>query len=231
MAIARDSTFTGVESTGIGDAGCTVACLPLGTPRLVIGTINSVAGTDQVTSCTYGGVPCVELPTLSPLLKPTTEAMATHIFYLGENVPVGLQNFVVTRTGSNSLIVNVIICTAADDCESVGAAVHQSDSASNPFFPVAPASVGGRTCFSMVGFGSGVSAPTGISPDTGWSVEYEFDHTSQCSAVYSRDAVNADDIQVLVNQAAEDFNGILVAWSEVQAATTAIPALELIPPL
>lgn len=211
MSLDFDSFFSSAESLDANDI--VVACSPVGTPGGVVVMVYSYGtSADQVVSATYGGVAMAEV-SVSPLIKTSTELMVTHAFALGSGIPTGAQNLVVDRSGANSMKVDVVIFTAAANVEVVDSDVVQSDSAANPSTPTL--SFGGRSCAVILGFVSGQSAPTGVTPRTNWTSRAEFDHGAGTSGTYTYDIVGSSDVTPGWNQAADDANGIAVAISEV----------------
>lgn len=221
MAVAFDSFFASAESLDANDI--TVACTPVGTPKgVIVYALANGVGTDVVTSVTYGGTAMTEVA-LSPLLKTTGETMGAYGYFLGASVPTGVQNCVVDRSGATGMVVGVILLTAGGDVEVIDTDSVQSDSVALGD-PTTTLALGGRTCFAAVGFGSGVSAVSAITPLSGWTDRVEIDHGSGCSGLYTYDTIGATDVTAGWTQTVlEDANGLSIAVSEVSAGTTVTP--------
>ena len=229
MAIAYDSAFNSTQSLTADPI--TVSCTPVGTPRGVLCYIHGVTSGDQVSGVTYGGVAMTETAD-SPLLKATPELISTCAFLLGSSVPTGVQDCVVTRTGSNSMYVGVVLYTASTDIEVVDTGTVSADVgagaglSSNPNISLVLSS---RTCAVAVGFGGGGSAVTAITPRASWTARGEYDHGSQVAGTYTYDTIGSSDVTAGWDQADDDASGLGIALSEIAASvptitTTAISA-------
>lgn len=231
--VAYDSFFASAVSTDAGDI--TVACTPVGTPRGVEVRVNSGSNADQVTGVTYGGVTMTEAAG-SPLIKTSTEIMTTHVFYLGASIPTGVQDCIVDRSGSTSMVVGVTLLTASTNTEIVDTTTVQSapgGGAGLSTDPVAALSLGGRTCFCSIGFVSGKGATTddvnGITPLASWTSRHEEDHGAYVSGIYTYDTIGTTDVTAGWTQSDDDANGIAIAVSEIAAAVPTVTTAAIVP--
>ena len=204
MAVAFDAF-----SVGVVDSNFTHN--PVGTPRAVIVWVLDVAGTDQVTSVTYGGASLTQVSS-SPVLKSTGETGAVHCFFLGSSVPTDDPATVDVTLTAATYTVNCVTLTAADDTEVVDVQTISSDSAANPSATLA---LSGRTSWCGIGFVSGHDASTGVTPLTNWFDRGESSTGTQQAACYTYNTIGTTDVTAGWTQTAEDAVAIAVAVSEV----------------
>lgn len=208
MTVAYDAVSNATEGTG----NLSWTHTPVGTPAGVIVFVTQIAGGDEVTGVTYGGVAMTEV-TGSPNLKATGEPGAVYGYFLGSSIPTGAQTVTVTvdATGTNKAAVAITITAAANTTVQDTDVSINSDAATNPSATLA---LGGNTCFCAEGFFSGINAVGNVTPFADWTSRYEFDFTSQIGGVYTYDTIAAVDVTMGWTQTSEDAIAIGVAVTE-----------------
>ena len=216
MAVAYDNFSNG--TAGTGDISWTHT--PVGTPRAVIVFIAGIAGADEVSGVTYGGVAMTEM-TGSPNTKITGETGAVYGYFLGSSIPTGAQTVAMTSTAANLKSIAAITLTGGADTEIVDVdATINSDSVENPSVTL---SLAGRTSFCAIVIYSGQDAVTSITPLTDWTSRLEQDAGTEVVGYYTYNTIGSTDVTAGWTQAAEDAIAIAVAVSEVVGGGDAVP--------
>jgi hypothetical protein len=213
MTIAFDSA----HDTAIISSGGSFSVVPVGTPRAVIGyCVRLTSDGDLITGATYGGVPMVELAN-SPLAQSSGEQSSISAFFLGSGIPTGSQLFAITGTGSSSILVYVVVYTAADDCEIVAEATLNSAGIIDPSDTIALA---GRLCAVVEGLASGKNFSFQLAALATWTFDDGDQAGSMSSGEMHSDIVDSVDVTFGWLQAApaEEASAIAAAISEVQLA-------------
>ena len=209
------------ENIGSGDQSFTHT--PVGTPRAVI-IYTATGGSSDVTSVSYGGVALTQM-TDSPNNHTTGEPQNITGWFLGTSIPTGAQT-VLLDAGAATRIVYVVTLTGAADTEIVDVdATIKSDSRADPSVTL---SLGGRSSFVSIAFGTGQDASTGTTPFSGWTVRDETDLGTTGLGYYTYDTVGTTDVTSGWTQTAEDAVAITAAVSEVQAASLTNSILALV---
>ncbi len=184
---------------------------PVGAPRGIIVFTVTVGAADQIASVTYGGMAMEECPG-SPNEKPTPEAGSVSCWFLGSNVPAGVQSISVTVNGTQLKTGFAISYSAAADMAvaATNEAIN-SDSSANPSSTIA---LGAATSAVAIGFFSGHNVPTSYAPFPGWTDRGEQDMGSQGSGSYTYDTVGSSNVTAGWTQAAEDAVSFVVAVKE-----------------
>jgi hypothetical protein len=184
---------------------------PVGTPRGVLVYIDTeFLSTDVVSGDTYGGVAMTEVSG-SPLLKATGEIAGTYCYFLGASIPTGAQTVAVTNTTQNAW-ARCVTVTGAADIEVVDTTTVSADSGADPSGTL---SLGGRTCYAVMGGMSGIGDPANITPVTGWTSRDEYDFGAFLAFMYTKDATDTADITFSLTMGTDDINMIGVAISEI----------------
>lgn len=208
MAVAYDTV-----SVAPGGAAVSWTHTPTGTPRGIL-----VLCEDQgqnITGCTYGGVSMTAVSG-SPNGKDTGEQINLAAFFLGSGIPTGAQTVAISGTLTEVFRGVAISLTADDDTEVVDTDVSiNSDSLASPR---ATLSLGGRTSFAAMVFGSGVNNLTSTPVLTGWSGLDGYDSGAQVAAAAKYDTIGSTDVTIGWDQVADDAVAIGVAIAQVAAA-------------
>jgi hypothetical protein len=210
MAVTRDVSRLGVAvATSLTYAQNSVS----GTPNGIVVFVLTTSGMDVITTVTYGGVACTEIAG-SPLLKATTETMGVHAFFLGQNVPTGAQNVVITATGT---VVIVGISETVDSdigadtfISAINTAI-SSDSVANPADTLA---LFNHVSLVVMGFMSGHDDAADCSPLTGWTSRHEGNAGTVTEGMYEYDTVAGADVGIGWTQTAEDAIAIAVGITD-----------------
>lgn len=214
MAIAFDSS--GTPASGTGNFSFTHT--PVGTVRaVIIGIMQNVGATDEVTAVSYGGV---ALSRVGAVFHTTGEPGAVYLYFLGASIPTGAQTVSVTVNGTGSTKrVTVWALTAGADTEVVASdTTINSDSQANPSVTLG---LMGRSCWCGIEFFSGQNAPTGITPFASWTATLEQDFGSQTGGSYRYNTIGTADVSAGWTQTAEDAAMVAVAIGEVVAGGSA----------
>lgn len=182
-----------------------------GDPRGVLVLITQPFAGRIPSAVTYGGVSMAEVAG-SPNEKSTGEAGVVTGWFLGTSIPTGIQTVAITA-GSRDRVVSCYTVTADGDMEvqdSDGSI--SSDSLANPSITL---SLGGDDAFCAIGFMSGASAVSGISPTTNWTDDIEDDFGGGVIAIYSYDIISNADVAAGWTQSADDAVAIAVAIKEI----------------
>ena len=185
-AVAFDA-FT--SSTG-GTGDYSYSHTPVGTPRgaIVHVIVNGLAV--GITGVTYGGTSMTEVAE-SPATNSTGELGSTHTFFLGTSVPAGMQTVAVDATlGTEVSVSGCVTLTADQDTSVVDTGVVISN---NQVDPSVTLSLGGVSCFAMIGAWSGIGNLT-MAPLTGWTDRFEHDFGNQNGLIYTYDTVGTSDV-------------------------------------
>jgi hypothetical protein len=178
------------------------------------------ASADEISGVTYGGSAMTEVAG-SPVLHTTAGDIGNiHTFTLLASIPTGAQTVAVSVSASTAL--NAAECTsltAATDTEIVDVDVSiNTATATNPSVTL---SLGGRTCFCLIGFFSGMAAVTGIAPVANWTARQEADLGPNTGGFYTYDVVSTVDVTAGWTQTVEDGAMIALAISEAAGAGSA----------
>ncbi len=209
MALAFDAV-----SNGSGTGTINVTHTPVGTPRGIVAYVLYGAGADEVTAITYGGVSMSEVA-LSPLSKAAPEVGTVACYHLGASIPTGAQTVSLTVGGATAKALITISVTGAADTQVADTSIISSDAVANPSVTL---SLGGVSCFCVIGFVSGQNAISGIAPTAGWTERFEFDAGTVSLGTYTYDTVSTPDVAAGWTQTSEDAVAIAVAISEISAA-------------
>ncbi len=211
--------FDAFSSSSQGTGTLTWNHDPVGTPRGVIVLVaEHDTATDGVTGVTYGGTSMAEVSG-SPNVHGTGEIGVVHCFFLGSMVPTDdPAEIVVSINGTFDRRAGAITLTAASDIEIVDSdATIESDSLENPSVVLSLAS---RTSFAAIGFYSGLSAFSLITPLSSWTDRLENQFTSggsfRMAGWYTYDTVDTADVTAGWLQIADDATMIALAVSEVE---------------
>jgi hypothetical protein len=210
--------FDAVSNVAAGTGNLSWTHTPVGTPRAVIVFIvQTGAGTDQVTSVTYGGTSMTEVSG-SPNLHAAGETGAVYAYFLGSAIPTGAQTVTVNVSGAASKRAVAYTLTANADTEIV-----DSDGTINSSFlsnPSRTLSLSGRTSWAGIGFYSGQNAVGSITPLGSWTGDLEHSFGGiQVAGWYQFNTIGSSDVTAGWTQAADDAVMIGVAVSEVQSIT------------
>jgi hypothetical protein len=221
MAIAWANN-TKFDIGGLTDPS--LAFTPSGTPRGIVFAVSYPGTTDVIAGITYGGVAMTEV-TGSPNIHSAGATCVVHVYFLGASIPTGTQNLVIdSTTAFPALVECMIYClTATTNTEIVDVNVTiNSTSLANPSVTL---SLGGRTSWAAIFFGSGQTSASGITPLTNWAaVETVF--AAQTAGYYRYSIVGSTNVTAGWTQAAEDATAIAIAVSEVQAVSATLPAAQ-----
>ncbi len=208
--------FDAVSSAAIGTVDISYTHTPVGTPAGVfVYVVQAGTSTDQVASVTYGGDAMTEV-SVSPVTQAGGEISVVYTYFLGTSIPTGAQTVFVDVTNSTNKSSSCVTVTAAADCEIVDVdGSINSDAAADPS---ATLSLGGRSCFAILGFHSGQNAPTGTTPFANWNSRFEDDFGTRTCGTYTYDIVSTTDVTMGWTQTSEDAQCIGVAIAEVAGA-------------
>lgn len=111
MTVAHDaSSFSAAWATATAQV---TAHTPVGTPRgVAIRIVQSGSGADEISDVTYGGVAMTRVRFTA---RTVTETGAVYLYFLGSNVPTGVQDASVTSTGTTSKRYATVTVTADRD--------------------------------------------------------------------------------------------------------------------
>lgn len=212
MAVAFD-VFTAFTA-GTGSLGGTHT--PVGTPKGVLVHVLCDAGSDQVTTVTYGGVNVPEAAG-SPNVLSGGEGGSVYTYFLGSGIPTGAQTVAVSVSGAANKQAVCFTYTADTDTEIVDIdATINSTSLANPSVTLSLAS---RIAACSLVFFSGQNDIFSSTQLSGWTNRLEVDVGTESAGVYSYDTVASADVTAGWTQTAEDAAMIALAVSEVAAAT------------
>lgn len=208
-AVAYDAYSAGTPGTGNQSWTHT----PVGTPRaVVVYVICALAGVDEVSGVTYGGVAMAEVSG-SPVVKVAAEAMTVHAFFLGANIPTGAQTVTITMSATTTYKGgHAYTLTGAADTEIIATQTISSNSVANPS---ATLSLVGRSAWAALGGVSGQDAATGTTPFANWTGRYEAAGGAQTGLTYTYDTVSTADVSAGWTQTADDAVMVAVAVGEV----------------
>lgn len=223
LYVVAYETATVVDTQDINDPTFNHAGV---TPRAVVVFIQHPGTTDQITGVTYGGVAMTEM-TGSPHVLATGETNVLYGYFLGSSVPSGTQSVVVTTNGTFSFVDGgravCISLTAAADTEIVD--IDTTINSTSQLNPSVTLSLGGRSSWCAINFGSGTGTVGSITPLTNWTSVAEVDYGAQTGGIYRYNIIGTTDVTAGWTQAADDANAIAVAISEVQAGKASPPPL------
>lgn len=189
---------------------------PSGTPAGAIVLIIADATTlDRITSVTYGGTSMTRVGTFHS--KGSSEYFTTYLYFLGASVPSGAQTVLVHNNGATvSKRAGAITLTADTDTEVVDEDISiESDAEANP---TGTLSLGGRTSFAAIVFGSGRPGPANITPLTNWTDQLEHDFGASSAGWYTYDIIGSADVTIGWSQGSDDTCASALAVSEVAVA-------------
>jgi hypothetical protein len=176
MAVDWDATHTESIRTDTSDPYA-FNYTPSGTPRaIILGAAHGVASTDHIVGVTYGGVAMSRVVTATDT---STEPGRAYIYFLGRNIPTGLQSVSVDLASATGDDIHFVVAsmTANSDTQ-----VIDSDSISeNAANPTVTLQKGGLTGGSWCIMYGGGAAPGGTLA-TGNTL----DHTHDLTAFYSQ---------------------------------------------
>lgn len=226
MAVGFDSAAFS-DPAGVNDPSQTHT--PVGTLRggLLFVLDGDTTMVDNIDGGTWGGVSMVEIPG-SPALLATGEPHAVHGFFIGASIPTGAQTVQAITAGtynfpSGGELISIGL-TAAADTEVV-----DSDgtiaTASGPANPSVTLSLGGRSCFCAIGFGSGVGTVGGITPLADWTSIVEIDYGQKVAGCYRYNIIGTTDVTAGYTSNADDATLLAVAISEILAGFAPPPPL------
>lgn len=215
MALALDSSGTPASQT----TSFSFTHTPVGTVRAVIITVNQQTGfNDEVTSVTYGGVPCNRVAINA---KSTGETGAVYVYFLGANIPTGAQTVAinVNATGSPKRPTVWALTAASDTSVKVIDTSIISDSQANPSTTLA---LGGTTCWCAIEFLSGQDSTASIAPLANWTATLTQQWgVVQCGGSYRYNTISNVDVTAGWTQTADDTLAIAFAVQEgIPAGTT-----------
>ncbi len=221
MAVAYDAFSSATAGTG----NLSWTHTPSGTPKGVLVFVVTNSGSDEVTRCTYGGVP-LALVAGKPNLHTTGEPGTVHAFFGGFDLPTGAQTVVVTVSGATSKRAGCITVTASTNTTVVNASDFSinSDSTSNPS---ATLNINSISSFVAIGFHSGQNAASGTTPSASWTARLEHDFGSQMGCWYTYDTIGTSNVACGWTQSAEDACMVAVAVSESSTTKTVMRNLLL----
>lgn len=206
--------YDAVSNVAAGTANLSWTHTPVGTPRAVIVfVVQNAAGTDEVSSVTYGGTSMTEVSG-SPNLHATGETGVVYAYFLGSGIPSGAQTVDVNVSGAASKRAVAYTLTANADTEIVDSdGTITSNSQSNPS---ATLSLSSRTSWGGIAFHSGQNAVSGTTPLGSWTGDLEHDFGPQVAGWYRFNTIGTSDVTAGWTQTAEDAVMIGVAVSEKQ---------------
>ena len=200
---------TPANSTGNFSFSFTPSCTPGAILLWVLQ--DSASGVSQVSTPTYGGVIMVAAAG-SPVCMASQRCI--YKYFLGSNIPTGLQTVVVNVTGSANKSVTVLALSSARNTEYVDVDTTINGTGANPSVTMALA---GRTAFVAIGFVTNITGAGNITPTAGWSVptaEVLFTNPP-VGAVYKYDTIASSDVAAGWTQASASSSAIAVAVTEV----------------
>ena len=177
------------SSTG-GTGDYSFSHTPVGTPRGVLVHVIMNGASIGVTGVTYGGTSMTEVAE-SPASNLTGELGACHTFFLGSSIPTGMQTVAVDVTlGTEVSVAGCTTLTADQDTSVVDTGIVESNNQANPAVTL---SLGGVTCFAMVGAWSGIGNAS-ITPFTNWTERFEHDFGNQGGWIGTYDTIGSTDV-------------------------------------
>jgi hypothetical protein len=157
--------------------------------------------TAPLTGATYGGETMTELAS-SPLIHDDAEDSVVHVFFLGEGIPTGTQNFTISGSGVGSALVYVYIVTAADDTSVNAEDTHQAVEAD----PSGTIALGGVDSYVTEGWASGENFSFNVSALTNWTFDNGDQASSMSSGAMSYDIVGSSDVTYGYNEGSSPAN-------------------------
>lgn len=202
MAIAVDATRTESVRTDTSDP-YQFNYTPTSTPRgIVVCAIHSDSATDHIVGITYGGRPMSRAVTAADT---ATEAGRADIWWIGQNVPTGLQQVSVDlASGTTDDIQFVVFGLTGDaDIQLVDTDTVQENTTN----PSVTMQYGGRTCVTVSAFYyGGAAAPT---PNANMTTLHTHDFTAQFGSVEIQTTPGTTDF--VCSYTANDDTGLAVA--------------------
>lgn len=140
---------------------------PIGTPRGVVVMIaQDITSTSLIGGVTYGGQLMNRVPTNGYARDTAGEPGASYMYFLGSGIPTGAQTVAISVLGgTDAKTAYCMTLNAGRDTRVVTSGKVEGDTANPSVTLATPASFAG-TCCSI--FYSGLNAPTGITPGSGY---------------------------------------------------------------
>ena len=186
-AVAFDAYTSSAETTG----DISFDHVPVGTVKgVIVHVIQNGITVPGVLGVTADGVALTEVAD-SPVTNTTGELGETSTWFLGSSVPSGTLTIAVDAIlGTEVGIAGCTTLTADQDTSVVDTASVLSNSDDNPATTL---SLGGVSCFAMIGAWSGLGNLS-MSPFSGWTQRLEHDFGNQNGLVYTYDTVGTTDV-------------------------------------
>lgn len=203
--LAAQPAYDAFSASGGGTGTQTWTHTPVGTPRGVGVWVYGGNGTDEISTCTYGGVSMTETAN-SPQLLTTGEAGQVSQFFLGASLPTGAQTVECTATGATTTKVGMSITwTAGGDTELVSTALILNANLQDPSVTL---SLSGETCAVAFGAYSGHNTAS-VSPLTNWTERIDSSAGTESIILYTYDIVGSTDVTVGWDDAAANDVALL----------------------
>lgn len=163
---------------------------PVGTPAGVLAFLPQQAGSDDVTSGTYGGVAMSEV-TGSPW---EAQGSCVSAFFLGSSIPTGSQTLSFTIGGAQTCSLFGVIVSSTVGADAQVEATDSFNFAFNNPEDADTIALGGVECFVAEGFYSNEGNVNNLNAQTGWTSRRENDYGAQTSGMYTYDTVGTSDV-------------------------------------
>lgn len=208
MALALDSSGSPASQT----TSFSFTHTPVGTVRaVIIGVIQDVGATDEITSVTYGGV---TVSRVAAAFKATGETGAAYVYHLGTGIPTGPQTVAVNVNGtaSNKRVV-VWALTAAKDTVVINSQTLSNDSLANP---LATLLLNGQTSWGAILFFSGQDLVASLAPLANWTatLTQQWASNLRTGGGFRYNTIAAVDIAAGWTQTADDAIMVALAVTE-----------------
>lgn len=215
-AVAFDAYTSSAETTG----DISFDHVPVGTVKgVIVHVIQNGITVAGVLGVTADGVALAEVAD-SPVTNTTGELGETSTWFLGSSVPSGTLTIAVdTILGTEVGIAGCTTLTADQDTSVVDTASLVSNNSTNPSVTL---SLGGVSCFAMIGAWSGIGNNT-YSPFTNWTQRLEHDFGNQGGLIYTYDIVGTTDVTAGYTAGGDDvaLHAIAIRENAGAAATGA----------